>query len=324
MLIYLIILLISLLKNCHYNKETDYYCTGSEAQLECPQDKRIIIMGTFGRYSPSQCVNQDSVDFLSNGSPPLDHCIGINRNDEFLNSYCNGLSSCKAFIQQKKHQVGFDGTTCDFVSNMQKIFYKCVPNKIESELKAFDICGPETIANIENGYIHSPTYPNYYGNFRNCMISILVPKGHTLNIFVLTKSLEGLSMFSQQPKDYFVIDNEIEQYGYSDRPYLVYSGAEREKINIKFTSDPFTLKILSEPKGFLLYFEINAPLTTTTTTASTSTTSTSNVTVTFSKLAHGDSISQKMKKEIDKPEESMIKLKNYKKINIIKNKFYID
>jgi hypothetical protein len=266
-------------------------------------------MGTFGRYTPSQCVNQESVDFLSNGSPPLDHCIGISRNDEYLNSVCNGQTSCKAIIQPKKHRYGYDGTTCDFESNMQKVIYRCVPFKIEPEIKSFDICDnePDVIAKIDKGYIHSPSYPDYYGNFKSCLVSIQVPKGHTLNIFVITKSMEGLSLFTQKPKDYFIIDNEIEQYGYSDRPYLAYNGADKEIIKIKFKSDAYTTKILESPKGFLLYFEINAPPTTTTstTTSTTTTTSTPELTSSFSKLGHGDSISQKMKKEIDKSEDSM-------------------
>ena len=289
--------------------ETDYFCTGSEIQLECPENKNIVIMSTFGRYSPSQCVNQESVDFLSHGNPPLDHCIGINRNDEILNSVCNGLTSCKAIIQPKKHQNGYDGTTCDFESNMQKVSYACVPKKIEPDLKSFDVCGPDIIANIDKGFIHSPSYPEYYGNRKHCVVSLRVPIGHNINIFVLTKSMEGPSVLSLRPRDYFVIEDEIEHQGYASQPYLAYSGADRKKIKIKFKSDIFTLASLQSPKGFLLYFEIIAPPTTTTSTTTTISTSTSTTTYTpeltsvFSKLAHDDLFSQKMKKEIDTHED---------------------
>ncbi len=86
-------------------------------------------------------------------------------------------------------------------------------------------------------------------------MSIQVPKGHHLFLFLLTKSMEGLSLVRKRPIDYFVIDNEVEQYGFSSQPALVYSGNDRERIQIKFKSDLYTLLDLQYPKGFLLYFE---------------------------------------------------------------------
>ena len=129
---------------------------------------------------------------------------------------------------------------------------------LSDKFKSFDICeldGPETILGVDRGFVHSPFYPNYYGNFNLCLLGIDVPAGQRLVIYLLSRSLEGLSFFHQRPKDYLQIGNDLEIYGQSFEPRVVYNGSDRHRVQLKFNSDWITMVTLAEPKGFLLYFE---------------------------------------------------------------------
>ena len=39
-------------------------------------------------------------------------------------------------------------------------------------MKTFDICKSNNVSGVNEGFIHSPNYPNYYGNNRNCFIDV--------------------------------------------------------------------------------------------------------------------------------------------------------
>ena len=83
------------------------------------------------KYSPSQCTDYDAIliaDEADKGSQPLDHCIGVDKNDEQLRHECNGHQNCTVFAQGKLHKMGHDGTNCDFNSNLVNIFYECIPS----------------------------------------------------------------------------------------------------------------------------------------------------------------------------------------------------
>jgi hypothetical protein len=124
--------------------------------------------------------------------------------------------------------------------------------------RAFDICdpdGPEIILGINQGFIHSPSFPDYYGNKRLCGLNIGIPYGKRLVLYLLSLSMEGLSMINQRPNDYLLIDNSQEYYGFTNVPRIVYNVSDREMVNIKFKSDWITTARLRSPKGFLIYFE---------------------------------------------------------------------
>ena len=81
-------------------KETGYTCSKSYATLECPSDYMIIVSSITHKYTPSQCV--DSItEFGGKGTPSLDKCIGIDKNDAKLSSACNGQETCHYKIEKK-------------------------------------------------------------------------------------------------------------------------------------------------------------------------------------------------------------------------------
>lgn len=129
---------------------------------------------------------------------------------------------------------------------------------MDKSIKSFDICdinGPETISGLDRGFISSPNYPFYYGNNRQCLLNIGVPREKRLVIYLISKSLEEKSSWQDKVNDYLKIENGFEMYGFSRYPVEIYEGSDREKVQIKFKSDWLTSAALLDPKGFLLYFE---------------------------------------------------------------------
>ena len=219
----------------------------------------VIVSSIVHKYTPSQCADfVTEEDFGGKGSAALDKCIGIDNNDEKLTMACNGQQTCHYLVEKKPQKMGHYGTNCDFVSNIANINYACIPDSIKSHIKSFDICdsdGPDTIFGLEKAFIHSPSYPNYYGNNKYCYLKVGIPEGKRLVIYMIAKSMEGLSIFDKKPTDYLTINNEYEIYGTSNRPYLLFNSTSKESVLIKFKSDWITSAQLSSPKGFLLYFE---------------------------------------------------------------------
>jgi hypothetical protein len=252
----------------------------------------IIISSITYKYTPSQCADYlTEEEFGGKGSASLDHCIGVDNNDKQSADACNGQQACHYLIGKKRQKLGHYGTNCDFESNIANVNYVCIPNRLGLDsFRAFDICdpdGPETIVGLASGFIHTPSYPHYYGNNRFCHVNLGVPEGKRLLVYLLTQSLEGLGLF-KKPNDYLIIDNECEIYGTSHRPHMLFNSTSQETVQIKFKSDWITSTQLSHPKGFSIYFELTpvvvvaptsmpiySPTTTTTTTTMTTTTNAS-------------------------------------------------
>ncbi len=219
----------------------------------------IIVSSITHKYTPSQCADfVTESEFGGKGTASLDKCIGIDNNDDKLSISCNGQETCHYLLEKKAMKMGYDGTNCDFVSNIANINYVCIPNRMKAPYKSFDICdpdGPDTIFGLESGFIHSPSYPNYYGNNRFCYMNIGIPESKRLVIYLVTKSMESLGFFDKKPTDYLIINNEYEIYGTSNRPYILFNSTSKDKVQIKFKSDWITSVQLRSPKGFLIYFE---------------------------------------------------------------------
>jgi hypothetical protein len=125
------------------------------------------------------------------------------------------------------------------------------------ELPNFDICdaqGPVALHGVSRGYIHSPNFPNYYGNSRRCAMSISVPEDKYLAVYVESLSMESRSRFSSQAKDFLRVDDLL-LYGRSGTPALVFNHTGMDQVQFTFSSDWITTALLSSPKGFLIYFE---------------------------------------------------------------------
>jgi hypothetical protein len=189
---------------------------------------------------------------------PIKDCIGINTNKVSVHLTCNGKQDCNVDISRAQNSFGHHGTNCDFESNQENIHYMCIPTEMRYPYKSFDICdrnGPEKILGITEGFIHSPKYPNYYGNSRNCLINIGVPNGKRLVISQVTFNMEGNSIFDKSPNDYIRIESNGPLTGMYYAPSIVYDSADRSNVQIRFKSDWITTTILSKPKGFLLYYK---------------------------------------------------------------------
>ena len=119
---------------CQEILNTDYQCANSYTRLACPEQTVIFISSINHKYAPDLCGPIDKsqrVDLNKNIEPQvLRECVGIDLNDERLLRECNGKQKCTVQIENKSHITGFYGTNCDFQSNYAKIFYTCVPSKI--------------------------------------------------------------------------------------------------------------------------------------------------------------------------------------------------
>ena len=125
--------------------------------------------------------------------------------------------------------------------------------------KSFDICdndGPETILGVENGFVHSPSYPEYYGNNKNCYLNIGIPPKSRLTIYLINFNMEDISFFSRRPNDYLQIDNGSKIYG-KKNPSILFNGSDKESVKLNFITDFATLQTLDKPKGFIIYFTCN-------------------------------------------------------------------
>jgi hypothetical protein len=127
--------------------------------------------------------------------------------------------------------------------------------------KQFDICGSHgsTLDGFRNGFIHSPNYPNYYGNRRNCWMSLKLAANQKLIVYLVQISMEDASLFHSNPNDYVMFNNDrnLQFFSRSNEPRLVYEGRDRDRVDISFKSDWITTQSLTYPKGFLVYFECN-------------------------------------------------------------------
>lgn len=122
-------------------------------------------------------------------------------------------------------------------------------------IPVFDICheSPRDVSDLSEGFIHSPKYPYYYQNSKNCQLNIRSNK-QRLVIYMLKLNMEGKGFFTRQPNDFLQIQGGYKYHGKNVPPRIVYNGTD-DKVEIKFISDWGTSTYLDFPKGFLLYFK---------------------------------------------------------------------
>ncbi len=133
--------------------------------------------------------------------------------------------------------------------------YVLTEEMTDKSITSFDICqdSPKTIAGLARGFIHSPCYPKYYTNSKECYIK-LETNGKRLVIYMITMNMEGKGFFTGQPNDFLQINNDSKYYGPNNPQQIIYNGTD-EFVPIKFKTDYGTSTYLEEPKGFLVYFE---------------------------------------------------------------------
>ncbi len=110
-------------------KTSDYICINNYATLECTKGFVIFVTKTEHFYRSGQCLEDDSIDYNSEGKPSQAHCKGIDETCEYYKRECNGKSSCNIKATKKLHQIGVFGGNCDFESNIVNVHYTCVPSK---------------------------------------------------------------------------------------------------------------------------------------------------------------------------------------------------
>lgn len=257
-------------------KASDYHCANSYVSLQCSQDHVIFVTSSEHVYRSGQCYD-DEVDYET--GPSQSHCIGYDETCDYYKSRCNGLQDCHVKVEKRQHQKGVFGGNCNFESNIAKVFYSCVPKEMNDKIPSFDIChdSPRDLSELNEAFIHSPNYPYYYQNSKDCQINIRT-RQQRLVIYMLRLNMEGKGLFSRQPNDFLQIQGGEKLHGKEVPPQIVYNGTER-KVVLHFETDWGTSTYLDFPKGFLLYFKLDSmPTTTTSTTVTTKTTTTTSTT----------------------------------------------
>lgn len=133
--------------------------------------------------------------------------------------------------------------------------------------KKFDVCSETSEidgAHVDAGFIHSPHYPDYYGNSRKCQIDLHVPVNKRVVLYAVRVSLESLSVVHGKPNDYVRVSDgsgslDFVYFGLHSLPKFIYEGSERPLLHVNFRSDWITTQRLAAPKGFLIYFECTKP-----------------------------------------------------------------
>ncbi|RNA38260.1 hypothetical protein BpHYR1_030561 [Brachionus plicatilis] len=147
---------------------------------------------------------------------------------------------------------------------ISEYFYTKILLNFETQkyvINSYDICdnyAPSVLENIDRGFIHSPYYPDYYLNNRNCYIGIKIPNDKRLVVYLMRRSMEDKSIFRNSPKDFVGIEDGFKYFGFSNVPEIIYDGNDREEVYVNFVSDWITTQFLRSPKGFLIYFELFA------------------------------------------------------------------
>ena len=104
------------------------------AELSCPKDHIIFVSRIDYKYTSGQCIDYDDANsYLQNNNlddGSLEDCIGIESQNDYYTTRCNGQQNCFIKIEKRQHKTGFYGTNCDFESNMANIYYICIPSKL--------------------------------------------------------------------------------------------------------------------------------------------------------------------------------------------------
>jgi hypothetical protein len=124
-----------------------------------------------------------------------------------------------------------------------------------NNIERFDICQVSKIPDgVMEGFIHSPDYPKYYGNSRNCYLNLNLPnENFRLFVYLISMNVESKGWFSRVPKDYLYIENIEKSFFGEYKPQIVL--AENRLTKFRFITDFVTSTSLNDPKGVLLYFK---------------------------------------------------------------------
>ena len=135
------------------------------------------------------------------------------------------------------------------------IIFQLTEDMNSTIIPSFDIChdSPRDLSELNEAFIHSPNYPFYYQNSKNCKINIRT-RGMRLVIYMLRLNMEGLGLFSREPNEFLQIKGGEKIYGKEVPPRIVYNGTD-SKVEVYFETDWGTSTYLDFPKGFLLYFK---------------------------------------------------------------------
>ena len=126
----------------------------------------------------------------------------------------------------------------------------------DNKIDRFDICQVSKIPDgVMEGFIHSPDYPKYYGNSRNCYLNLNLPnENFRLFVYLISMNTESKGWFSRVPKDYLFVENlQKSFYGSNKQPLIIL--AENRLTKFRFVTDFVTSASLIDPKGVLLYFK---------------------------------------------------------------------
>ena len=125
---------------------------------------------------------------------------------------------------------------------------------MDKEIASYDICNdsPRDIFDLNEGFIHSPEYPNYYSNSKKCQLSIRTSH-QRLVIYMLTLNMERIGIFSRNPNDFLQVQGGEKLHGKNVPGQVIYNGTE-SKVELFFETDWATSTSLDSPIGFLLYF----------------------------------------------------------------------
>lgn len=142
----------------------DEICSNEQVELKCNPNE-IIIIQSVTKTNTLSCIDS----FESHNS----HCSTYH--DDDIKTQCEGKSNCNFTLNTQQHYPGFYGSNCNFKSNRAQINYVCIPVDFENSKFKYDVCNSVfAISNsrTNQGFIHSPNYPNYYGNSRKCKMMV--------------------------------------------------------------------------------------------------------------------------------------------------------
>ncbi len=117
---------------------TGWVCAGQSVYLTCRQPSEMIVLTRTQHKRSDAHFCPFSQDFESNlltSLMPLMpdpfasvDCLSTRTRDNELEAECNGRHSCLVNVEYEFHLPG-KASNCNFMSNMQNIFYTCLPSR---------------------------------------------------------------------------------------------------------------------------------------------------------------------------------------------------
>jgi hypothetical protein len=117
-----------------------------------------------------------------------------------------------------------------------------------------EICnGVQHISVDVSGFIKSPGYPGFYGNRRNCTITLEADGLLTsfVEINLLMMNLE--KVIKSRPVDYLLINDQI--YNGTINESISIKIKDPKRFNLSFVTDAYVLTELEGPIGFLIQYK---------------------------------------------------------------------